>query len=146
MRRESLAECDQGPPQSDIGNGECLVPTEPTNTLTLARRRAWLDVGGDQQVTQVEMGVVSSPGMHIDMDEFGPGVRMLRVEARLLCRFPAGSIPWRFVRIDVSARLKPDSQPLVQVQNDTAGSDDKSRSGDMNGTCGLVERSVQGVE
>ena len=75
----------------------------------------------------------------------GP-VNELGIEPRLLPNLAAGGGPRRFPGLDMAARLKPEAEPLVPVEQQPPGSDDHRRPCDMDGAGVLGERFGKAVE
>lgn len=89
-----------------------------------------------------------SPGcqMHVDVHEERPVQWVAHEETSLLDGLPQSGLPHVLARLDVSARLHPGAEALVEVQHHSPPPDDDRRSGDMSGIGVLVERPRQADE
>ena len=93
-----------------------VVPVEPGDVLALPRRRRRIGVVGVDAVAQVEVGVTTRAGVDVDVDQLGLVAGEAGREPGLLRRLPHGGVPRRLARVDVPARLDPDAERLVPVQ------------------------------
>ena len=141
------------PGQARVGDGQGLGPREPPDVLALARR-----AGPARRRRR-------RPAGNADPDGCGPRPPSCtsrwasggthRTPRRpghsspqpgLLARLPPGRLPGGLPRLQVAARLQPQPQPLVAVQDDAARPDDQRRAGHMGGVGLLVEGTRQAAE
>ena len=67
-------------------------------------------------------------GVDVHVDEPGTAGRLGQLQACLLCRLAAGAAGQRLPRLEVTARLQPDAQALVEEETHPAaigGNDDR---------------------
>lgn len=110
------------------------------------RRWCGIDVGGVHQIAQIKMGVTARTGMYIDVDEFGTRRRVRDIKASFFAGLAECTVPRQLSRFDVTTRLQPFVQSLVEVQNNAALSDHDRRTGDMDRVGCFAERMLECVE
>ena len=136
----------QGTGEGFVRHVAGLVPAEPTCFGALARRRCGVQVGSEQEKTQVQMGVPVSRFVHVHVDETRPSVRMGELEARLLLRLTPGGLPRLLTGFEMSTGLQPPMQALVYVQHGPATPHHHCRPGDVLEPVPAVQGIGQGVE
>ncbi len=92
------------------------------------------------------MGVATRSGVNVDVDQLRTAFGVTYLEAGLLERLAARTIPWSFADIDVPAGLQPEAETLVKVQHHTPRSDHDRGTGDMNESGIFAERFVEQIE
>ena len=96
------------------------------------------------------MGVAAASGVDIDVRQHRHTGRIevgeAHLEPGLLGRLATRRLPRRLARVDVTAGLQPEAQPLVPQQHDPARAGDDRRTSDMDDIGMLVERIGEPVE
>ncbi len=133
---EPRANRSQSADEAGVRDGLGLVPSEPANLSALARawRRRPLGV---HQIAKVEVSV-GARVVDVHMNERRPAVRVKAAKTRLFEHFAERAVRWPLAGVDVTTRLEPQPQPLVQVEQDPRGRDDHRRSREV--PLGVVER------
>lgn len=128
----------------------CRSPLEPCNLLALVDWWGRVAIATGDEVPEIEMSVTSPAGVDVEVDERGHAIGIegdeLNVEAGLFARFPAGTVPGSLTRIDVTAGLQPEPEPLVPQQHDTSRPDHDRGARHVDRIERLVERVVELVE
>src|SRR3954452_199740 len=120
-----------------------LRPGEPCDVGALTGRRARVTVGTEQEA---DVEVLMTPGRQVNVDMHRTGGDRHRQQTGLLHRLPRSRGEQVLAGVDVTTRLDPDAESLVQVQQDAAWTDDDGRRGQMHGVGVLVEGTRQPVE
>jgi hypothetical protein len=87
--------------------------------------------------------VTARPGVHVDVHQGRPPTGEAHGQAGLLGRLAERGLPGCLARLDVAARLQPDTEPLVPVEHGAACTHHDGRAGHVGGVCVLVERAVE---
>jgi len=129
-----------------VGYSGGLIPPEPAGLGALARRRARVPIGRDQEVPQVEVGVALGGVVHVHVDEAWTVVGMGELEAGLLAGLAQRRSRWLLSGLKVAPGLQPPVQALVHVEDRAATPHDHGRTGDVFRPGVLVERARQALE
>jgi hypothetical protein len=146
VSQTTARERSEKPTQSWIGDGDRVGPGEPRGVLALIGRRTGVVAGRPQHIPQVEMGVSAGPVVHVDVHDGRRESLVLAPQARLLTHLSEGGVGRFLAWVDVTARLEPQSQALVAVQQHPAITDDHCGARDVRRVGVLVERPAQLAE
>ena len=90
---------------------------EPVRQLALTRRRGWVLPTRQQPVPEVEVNMPATSAMDVQVEEDGHGLRIAEGEPGLLPRLPECCGPGAFAGVEMAARLQPQAEPPVEVEN-----------------------------
>jgi hypothetical protein len=107
--------------------------------LALAGRWARVGVTTVEQVPHVEMGVSVGSGVDVDVDQLGHSARMGDGQPGLLRGFAQGAFPGGLTRVDVAARLHPDPEDPMAMEDHAARANHEGRAGDVDRAGVLAE-------
>jgi len=97
-------------------------------------------ITSQQEIPQVEVAMPARAGMHIDVDQLRPVMRMRHRKPEFLVRLAYRRYSRIFTVVDVPARLQPQTQSLVDVQHHATATDDDCRRRHMTNIGVLTER------
>ena len=135
----SLGDCKTAA-QTNIGDSKCLFKRKPSRLLAFTITRMRIIVTRKQQIAHVEVTVTARAGVCIHMDELRPVVRVRNFETKLFHRLAQRGSRGFFARVDMPARLQPNTEAFVHVQHNTATTDDDGRCGHVTHVGVFVER------
>lgn len=144
--------CEEPQHGSDprIGHLDRRLPVEPADLLALARWRRRVGTATVEQISGVEVGVTTTAGVHVDVDQRRNAIGIDRsgerdVQTGLLGRFTQRCFPRSLTGVDVTTRLQPQAEALVFQQQDPPRSHHDRRTRHVNRVQVLVERILEPV-
>jgi hypothetical protein len=132
--------------ESALAGVNGLIPREPASIRAFAFRWRRITVITCQDVPQVEMRVTLRSCVYVDMDQGRLCFGKPELEARFFDGLAPSAVPRRLICFNVTARLQPNAEALVFVEDNATRANHDRRAGDMDDVGILSEWVGESVE